>query len=157
MALQSATGVIVSGMAEQTLWSGTPRNSKSRWFVLCCRDSDPHCHLQGLETKCHLFQLTTERLLVTRGILSKTTDTLELYRVRDIQVTQPLWLRLFGLHNVHLITADTSTPCVALDYMRVAAGLPDQLRTQVEANKMRKRVREVAIDEPLSMDEPHVS
>jgi uncharacterized membrane protein YdbT with pleckstrin-like domain len=146
-------------MPEQTLWSGTPSQLKNLgWFVLCVLVIPiPIAIYKWLETKCHLFQLTTERLLVTRGILSKTTDTLELYRVRDIQVTQPLWLRLFGLHNVHLITADTSTPCVALNYMPVATGLPDQFRTQVEANKMRKRVREVAIDEPLTMDEPHAS
>ena len=146
-------------MAEQTLWSGTPSQLKNLgWFLLCLLVIPiPIAVYKWLETKCHLFQLTSERLLVTHGILSKTTDTLELYRVRDIQVTQPFWLRMFGLHNVHLITADTSTPCVVLDCVPAVAALPDQLRTQIEACRMRKRVREVAIDEPLSMDEPHAS
>ena len=146
-------------MAEQTLWSGTPSQLKNLgWFLLCLLVIPiPIAIYKWVETKCHLFQLTTERLVITRGILSKTTDTLELYRVRDLQITQPIWLRMFGLHNVHLITADTSTPRVELYYMPVAAALPDQFRTQIEACKMRKRVREVAIDEPLTMDEPHAS
>ena len=93
------------------------------------------------------FELTTERLITERGILSKTKDTLELYRVRDLQVTQPFWIRLFGLENIHLMTADTSSPRIILDCVAKDLALPDKFRVQVEATRMAKRVRTVDIDD----------
>ena len=99
--------------------------------------------------KSTTYRLTTERLITERGIFSKTTDTLELYRVRDMQVTQPFTQRLFGLHTIHLLTSDTSTPSVVLDSIPTSLGLPDLFRTQVEETRMRKRVRTVDVeDEP---------
>src|SRR4051794_26670225 len=37
-----------------------------------------------LTTKAKVYELTTERLKTTQGVFSKMTDTLELYRVKDI-------------------------------------------------------------------------
>src|SRR5215472_5649489 len=42
-----------------------------------------------LQTKCTVYELTTERLKTTKGIFSKVTDTLEFYRVKDIETQQP--------------------------------------------------------------------
>src|SRR5688572_6173308 len=36
------------------------------------------------------YELSDERLITHHGILTKVTDTLELYRVRDLQVVQPI-------------------------------------------------------------------
>ena len=47
-----------------------------------------------LGTRTHVYQITTERVLETTGILSRRTSELELYRVRDYQVDEPFWLRL---------------------------------------------------------------
>ena len=90
-----------------------------------------------------------------RGIFNKTTDTLELYRVRDLQITQPFSQRIFGLQTVHLLTADTSTPSVIIDHIPVAAGLPDKLRAQVEETRMRKRVRTVDVEDGDPHDDVH--
>jgi hypothetical protein len=69
--------------------------------------------------------------------------------VRDLQVTQPFVQRLFGLHTIHLLTSDTSTPSVVLDHIPVGLGLPDKFRAQIEETRMRKRVRTVDVeDEP---------
>src|SRR5712664_299816 len=37
-----------------------------------------------LQTKCKIYQLTSERLKMREGVFSKVTVTLELYRVKDI-------------------------------------------------------------------------
>src|SRR5579864_4807262 len=42
-----------------------------------------------LKNKCKVYELTTERLKTTEGVFSKMTDTLELYRVKDIETQQP--------------------------------------------------------------------
>ena len=37
-----------------------------------------------LQTRSKVYELTTERIKITEGVLSKVTDTLELYRVKDL-------------------------------------------------------------------------
>src|SRR5689334_21667869 len=63
-----------------------------------------------LQIRFRFYRLTTERLLTTVGILSRRTETLELYRVRDIDINEPLLLRLYGLQNIELRTSDPSSP-----------------------------------------------
>src|SRR5262249_944341 len=45
-----------------------------------------------LQTKCTVYEVTNERLKTTEGILSKVTDTLEFYRIKDIEKRQPFSL-----------------------------------------------------------------
>jgi uncharacterized membrane protein YdbT with pleckstrin-like domain len=136
-------------MAEETLWSGTSSQLKNLGaFVSCLLVVPiPWAIYRWLAVKTTTYRLTTERLITERGILSKTTDTLELYRVRDLQVTQPFVQRIFGLQTVQLLTADTSTPSVVLDYLPMDLGLPDKFRTQVEECRTRKRVRSIDLDD----------
>ena len=67
--------------------------------------------------------------------------------MRDLQITQPFWTRLFGLENIHLLTADTSTPSIILDCVPKALGLADKFREQVEACRLAKRVRTVDLED----------
>jgi len=96
--------------------------------------------------KCRVYTLTTERLLIEDGIFSKTQETLELYRVRDLQIIEPFWLRLFGLQNIHMLATDLTTDNLLLDYIPSSLNLRDQFRQQVEECRRRKGVREVGVD-----------
>ena len=91
--------------------------------------------------KSTTYDLSTERLVTKRGILTKVTDTLELYRIRDLQIVQPLTLRMLGLENVHLLASDATTETFILDYMPANLHLGDKLRKAVEDCRERKRVR----------------
>ena len=146
-------------MAEETLWSGTSSQLKNLGVYLLCIlvIPIPWAIARWLAVKTTTYRLTTERLITERGIFSKTTDTLELYRVRDLQITQPFFQRLFGLQTVHLLTADTSTPCLIIDYIPTAAGLADKLRTQVEETRMRKRVRTLDVEDGGAHDDVHAA
>jgi uncharacterized membrane protein YdbT with pleckstrin-like domain len=136
-------------MAEETLWSGTSSQLKNLGiFVLCILVIPiPWAIARWLAVKTTTYRLTTERLITERGIFSKTTDTLELYRVRDQQTTQSFIERLYGLQTITLLTADTSTPKVTIDYIPTSLGLPDQFRAQVEACRMRKGVRTLDVED----------
>jgi len=107
-----------------------------------------------VELKTTVFHLTNERLLITSGILTKVTNTLELYRVRDLKVVQPLWLRMVGLQNIELYTADTSTEIVIIDYVRESLTLPDRLRQYVEACRAKKNVRVMDVIDDETGDAP---
>ena len=136
-------------MPEETIWSGTSSQVKNLGaFLLCLLIIPiPWAIYRWLVVKNTTFRLTSERLITERGILNKTTDTLELYRVRDQQVTQPFLQRLFGLHTIQLLTTDTSTPSVVIDYVPLELGLQDKFRAQVEECRTRKRVRSIDIED----------
>lgn len=86
------------------------------------------------------YELTSERLKIRQGVLNKDLDELELYRVRDYKLEQPLILRLFGLGNITLRTSDTSHPYVILRGLREGELVREQIRKYVEECRIKKRV-----------------
>src|SRR5207248_11766891 len=139
-------------MAEETIWRGTASQLKNLGcFILCFL----FCWLivpifiglrRYLETKNNVFELTTERLKMTQGIFSKVTETLELYRVKDIEVLQPFLYRIVGLENIKVNTSDLSSPVILLDGISQKVGFADKLRNQVETIRAQKKVRELDIE-----------
>ncbi|MBV9618294.1 MAG: PH domain-containing protein [Verrucomicrobia bacterium] len=99
-----------------------------------------------LQTKCTVYEVTNERLKTIEGVLSKVTDTLEFYRVKDIEKQQPFLYRLCGIENVQLNTSDTSSPLVIIEAIPHAVGLADKIRNQVEAIRQQKGVREIDVE-----------
>ncbi len=92
------------------------------------------------------FELTTQRFKITSGVFSKVTETLELYRVKDIETRQPFLSRLVGVENVQMTTSDASSPLVLIEAVSSSVGLADKLRNQVEIIRQQKRVREIDIE-----------
>ena len=135
-------------MAEETIWRGTSSQKKNLVLYILCvlLVPIPWAIARYLQTKCKVYELTSERLKVTQGVFSKATSTVELYRVKDIEVRQTFWYRLLGLENLHLTTSDVSSPSLLFDAIEVTAGLPDKLRNQVEAIRVQKRVREIDLE-----------
>lgn len=101
---------------------------------------------QYLQTKSRVYELTNERLKTTEGIFSKVTETLELYRVKDIEMRQPFLHRLVGVENIQLNTTDATTPIVVVEAVPSGIGLADKVRNAVEAIRAQKRVREIDIE-----------
>ena len=99
-----------------------------------------------LQTKCKIFELTTQRLKITSGVFTKVTDTIELYRVKDIEMRQPFLSRLVGVENVQMNTSDVSSPLVLIEAVPSSVGLADKLRNQVEIIRQQKRTREIDIE-----------
>jgi membrane protein YdbS with pleckstrin-like domain len=99
-----------------------------------------------LQTKCTVYELTSERLKTSAGVFSKVTDTLELYRVKDIETRQPFVYRLGGIENVQLNTSDTSSPFVLIQAIPHHVGLADKIRNQVETIRQQKGVREIDVE-----------
>ena len=97
-------------------------------------------------TRSRVFELTNERIKITEGVFSKVTDTLELYRVKDIETRQPFLYRMFKVENISITTSDTSSPLVFLEAIPSAVSFADKIRNRVEAVRMEKRVREIDIE-----------
>lgn len=93
------------------------------------------------------YELTTERLKIRQGVLNKELDELELYRVRDYRLEQPLILRIFSLGNITLRTADTSHPVIVLRAIRDGEYVREQLRSHVEECRVKKRVVPIDLEQ----------
>lgn len=96
-------------------------------------------------TKCLSYELTTQRLRIRSGIFSRHVDELELYRVKDYSMQQPFFLRLVGLGNITLVTSDATTPTVNIRAVSGVEDIREKLRTAVQSERDRKRVRELDV------------
>lgn len=100
-----------------------------------------------LTVRCQVFEVTTERIRITKGVINQSIDEVELYRVKDMIVERKWWMRLTGLGNVHIETSDRSLPHVDIPAIRDSIGLREELRRLVEAMRDKKRVREMDFEE----------
>ena len=52
------------------------------------------------------YEITTQRLRLTRGVLSKVQENLELFRIDHFELRQPLGMRLMGQSGLHVYSSD---------------------------------------------------
>lgn len=140
-----ASGCIVAGVAINPI--------TAKWAEMYGAEGiDPGLFLTGfgvvyaiwqvMVVKTTRYTVTDERFLDESGVLSRTIETLELYRVKDIQVLQPLWLRPFGLGNVRIESSDKTTPTSMLYAVKGPLEAAKIIRTRVEEMRTAKGVRE---------------
>ena len=94
-----------------------------------------------LKTRTCRYHLTNERLQMSYGVLSRKTEDLELYRVKDYHVSEPFVMRMFGLADIVLNTNDETNPTVVLKAIPGGTRLREEIRKHVELCRDRKRVR----------------
>jgi uncharacterized membrane protein YdbT with pleckstrin-like domain len=134
---------------ESVVWKGHPSQLKNfKVFVICvvtCWLIVPvfYAFWKWLEVRCFLYELTTQRLKITQGVLNRTVGEVELYRIKDTSLVEPFWMRVFGRGNVVLLTSDRSTPEIVVEAVADAEQVREKIRAQVEAVRDTKRVREI--------------
>ncbi len=97
--------------------------------------------VRWLFIRFRVYEVTTERIRLTTGILTRRTDELELYRVKDATLVEPLAMRMFGCGNIVVTTNDASTPNLDITCVKGARDLREQMRQSIEVCRDRKRVR----------------
>jgi uncharacterized membrane protein YdbT with pleckstrin-like domain len=100
-----------------------------------------------LVVRTQVFELTSERLRVTSGVINQKIDEIELYRVKDSQMIRPWWMRLTGLASIALETSDRTLPQLVIPAIHGGEKVRELLRKHVELERDRKRVRETDFDD----------
>jgi uncharacterized membrane protein YdbT with pleckstrin-like domain len=128
---------------ERVEWTGTPSQMQNLgWFIACLLVIPiPFAIWRWLVVKNTVFTLTTERLRIRRGVFNRTTEDLELYRVRDTRLEQTFWERMFSVGEVILYTTDASTPEIHIPWLKDAELLRETVRKFAEARRDAKGVR----------------
>jgi PH (Pleckstrin Homology) domain-containing protein/zinc ribbon protein len=117
---------------EQVLWEGTP-----------------HGLLNPIESHAIRWELTTERLRVIRGLLSRATEEIELTRVRDVSYEQSLAQRALGIGTVSVMATDVDTPLLLLHDIEEPEQVKELIRQAAREQRQRFRVRQLEVDEQL--------
>ena len=91
------------------------------------------------------YQVTAERLIVRRGILFKSIDEIELYRVKDVRMDFSLLNQMAGIGTVCLSSSDETTRVGDLIMRHVpdAQARREELRRLVDTARRQRGVREI--------------
>ena len=94
------------------------------------------------------YEVTDQRLIVHRGLVMKTIDEIELYRIKDVRLDYSLLNQLADIGTITLTSTDRTTGDTAF----VLADVPqarerrEGIRSLVEQARRRRGVREVDVD-----------
>jgi len=90
------------------------------------------------------YKITTERLVVERGLFGKRMDQIDIYRINDYVVEVPFGQRILGTGNLVVTAMDQSNPQLTLANLKTdVRALYEQLRRATEQEKRRRGVRMV--------------
>jgi uncharacterized membrane protein YdbT with pleckstrin-like domain len=88
------------------------------------------------------YKVTTRRVIIERGLLSKRLEQVDTYRIKDYIVERPLGQRLLGTGNLQLVTSDGSTPMVELRGVRTdVMELYERLRQASDSERSARGVK----------------
>ena len=86
------------------------------------------------------YEITTQRVRIERGILSKAKESVELFRIDHFDLLKPLGMRLAGHCMLHLRSSDTSFSSVKIAGIPNLEALADTLRECSLRERTRRRV-----------------
>jgi len=120
------------------------------WWALCVCGAilffaALHCGIGFLHLRTVEYVVTTQRVRIVSGLLSKSIQEIELFRVKDTMVGQTLFLRLFGLGTITIISGDAHNPYIVLSAVPKPIELRERLRQEVMALRQRYGVREMDV------------
>lgn len=96
------------------------------------------------------YALTSQRLRVREGVLNRSREEVELYRVHDLSLYKPLLLRVFGRAHLTVHSADPSHPVLRIRAVRQPEMVYETFRQTVATARASANVRvgEYASPEP---------
>ena len=92
------------------------------------------------------YRISLRRIEFERCILSKSLDSLELWRVLDVKYSQNIWDRMLGVARVTVMSTDQSTPELCLYGLPGSRELFEKLRDAVQLARHTNRPMELVGD-----------
>lgn len=98
-----------------------------------------------LENMASRYELTEERLIIRRGLIAKSLDEIELYRIKDVRISFSIINQIAGIGTIGIASSDETTrngDLIIRDVERAQARR-EELRRLVDIARQKRRVREV--------------
>jgi len=84
-----------------------------------------------LKLQTEYYKVTSRMIDQATGVITRKHNTLDVWRVKDVQFQQGIWDRIFKTGTIKVLSIDRSSPIIQLQ------GLPD-------ANKVYEKLKEAA-------------
>lgn len=94
-------------------------------------------HLTRTATR---YRITTRTVDYEVGLFSKTIETLQLWRVRDLDFHQSLLERMLGIARIHVFTKDVTDPELVLRGLPASREIFDRLKESAEIARQQRVV-----------------
>lgn len=82
-----------------------------------------------MQSRSMHFEITTQRIKMERGLLSKVQESLELFRVDHFELRKPFGMRVMGYSALHLYSSDAEFQNFYIYGVPNLEALAEQLRT----------------------------
>lgn len=89
------------------------------------------------------YIVTSDQIIFLHGVISHSTDYMELYRVIDYQQHRSLMQQLTGLKTVVIYSGDRNMPVMEIIGMKEKVDVVAEIRRRVEYNKQVKHIYEI--------------
>lgn len=81
------------------------------------------------------YRLSSERLFITRGLISRMIDEMELIRINDVILSQSFKERLLGIGTVTVLSNDDTTPELVLPGIPKAPAVKEHIRSAARSRR----------------------
>jgi uncharacterized membrane protein YdbT with pleckstrin-like domain len=126
---------------ERTLYLGHPAAIYSAWQYLAVVVTLGIAYIvYWVRSSSTTYEITTQRIRIERGLLSKSKDNVELFRIDHFDLFKPLGMRLVGQCKVHLRSSDAGFASVVLFGIPNLESLADTLRECSLRERTRRKV-----------------
>jgi uncharacterized membrane protein YdbT with pleckstrin-like domain len=101
--------------------------------------------IKWIENLLATYEMTEDRLIIRRGIFTKSIDEIELYRVKDIRIDFSLINQWANIGTITVLSSDETTrdaPLV-IPHVEDAQRRRETLRKLVDTARQKRRVREI--------------
>jgi uncharacterized membrane protein YdbT with pleckstrin-like domain len=87
------------------------------------------------------YRITTQRIQIERGILSRTLNTVELFRIDDYEIRSPLGMRMVGHAELRLKSSDRNAGTLSLKGIPEVQRIAEELRQCVLVERQRRGIK----------------
>ncbi len=110
--------------------------------------------VRWLKNRSASYEITDQRLIIKRGILFKTIDEIELYRIKDVRLGYSLLNQMTDIGTITLTSSDRTTSGgeFTLRDIPMARDRREGLRKLVDRARQRRGVRELDVEDSYALD-----
>ncbi|RMB27506.1 PH (Pleckstrin Homology) domain-containing protein [Sphingomonas sp. PP-F2F-G114-C0414] len=110
--------------------------------------------VRWLKNRSASYEITDQRLIIKRGILFKTIDEIELYRIKDVRLGYSLLNQMADIGTIILTSSDRTTSGgeFTLRDIPMARDRREGLRKLVDRARQRRGVRELDVEDSYALD-----
>jgi membrane protein YdbS with pleckstrin-like domain len=86
------------------------------------------------------YRITTRTIDVESGILSRKIETLQLWKVRDLEFVQSFWDRMLSIAHINIVTHDVTTPKLVMWGLPDSRAIFDKLKDSIDLARQSRNV-----------------